>query len=82
MKGGFQIASAVFAFVAGVLWFFSAIVRVRYKDSVGSDGMIEANIIVDGADFIKTIQRQSFWSAMAALVACGAAFCQFIVILL
>ena len=82
MKAGFQITSAILALLAAAFWFISAKVRVRHEDIPGPDGWTAFTINVDGADFIRTVQRQSSWNARAALAACVAAVCQFIVIVL
>ena len=82
MKAGFQITAGMFAFLAAAFWFISATVRVRYKDIPGPGGWIESDIKTGNTDFIRTVQRQSFWNARAALAACVAAVFQFIVIVL
>jgi hypothetical protein len=70
-------ASVGFGLLAAGLWFWSAIVRMRYKDKTDKNGWTAAAITDDaGNDIVKTLGRQSFWSAWGAVAAAVAALCQ------
>ena len=71
-----NITSAIAAYIAAMLWYKSAVVKVPYKDEPGADGFSQAGIIVDGNDFIATAIASSTWSKRAAYAAALAAFLQ------
>jgi hypothetical protein len=78
-----NMLSVIFAFAAAASWFYSAKLRVKpVEDERDEHGMRPATITVGGADVFKSLRAQSKWSAIAALLAGGAAVMQGIVLLL
>lgn len=71
-----NIGSALAAYVAAMLWYKSAALKVPYKEKPGIDGYSQACIVVDGTDFIATAIESSKWSKRAAYAAALAAFLQ------
>jgi hypothetical protein len=70
MKLGLMFATAIFALVSAVFWIYASVVRVRYRP------MTAKLITKNGADFFRTIERQTKWNAAAAFMAGIAALCQ------
>ena len=71
-----NVTSALAAYVAAMLWYKSAAVKVPYKDEPGADGISQASIVVDSNDFIATAIASSMWSKRAAYASALAAFLQ------
>lgn len=78
-----NVLSVILAFAAAASWFYSAKVRVKPVEGERDESGMEAlTITVDGADLFKSLRVQSKWSAVAAILAGGAAILQGIVLLL
>lgn len=76
-----NLASAIFAGAAAILWFISAVVRVKFDDTPGPDGMIAGAIVDDdNNDILASQARANWWSAWAASAAAIAAALQAIAI--
>lgn len=68
--GYLNLASAIAAGVAAVLWLISAIVRVKFDETPGPDGMVPGGIVDDdNNDILASKARANWWSAWAALAA-------------
>lgn len=78
MSKTLNLASIFFAFLAAVFWFISAYAYVTVKDEPDESGWVSATISSDGKDLIKSLKRQSFWSAIAAVCAGLAAILQLV----
>ena len=76
-----NLASAIAAGVAAVLWFVSAVVRVKFNATPSPDGMIDGGIVDDkNNDILASQARGNWWSAWAASAAGVAAALQAIAI--
>lgn len=75
----FNWLSMVFAFVAAILWYVSAVVRVKALPEGESHGHPE--VIVHGNAFIATAHRQAFWNRCGAAAAATAALFQGLAVL-
>lgn len=71
--------SAILAFVAALLWFKSATVRVPLPPPGEAKG---PDMVVDGHSFVGTVTAQTTWSRRAAVAAAVAAIFQGIAVLL
>lgn len=71
-----NVASGLAALVAAVLWFWSAKVRVKYKDIVEAGGFQSATILDGTTDVLETIKAANFWSIWASIAAGLSALCQ------
>lgn len=71
-----NLISAAFAFLAAVLWFFSATTQVKHKDKIDYNGFYEAAIESDGNDVIESAKIQQKWSRRGAYAAAVAALFQ------
>ena len=63
-----------FAFAAAILWYISAVVRVKALPEGESHGHPE--VIVHGNAFIATAHRQALWNRLGAAAAATAALFQ------
>jgi hypothetical protein len=69
-----NLASAIAAGIAAVLWFVSAVARVKFDDTPGLDGMTPGGIVDDeNNDILASQARGNWWSAWAASAAAVAA---------
>jgi hypothetical protein len=71
--------SAILAFVAALLWFKSATVRVPFPRPPQIEG---PDMVVNGLSFVGTATAQTTWSRRAAMAAAAAAIFQGIATLL
>jgi len=78
-----HLTTAVFALLAALFWFTSAMVKVKHKEvEEDSNGFFPASISVNGVDPFETQKKQSYWSSWAASCAGVSAFCQFFTVLM
>lgn len=76
-----NLASAIAAGVASVLWYVSAVVRVKFDATPGPDGMVPGAIVDDDDnDILASQARGNWWSARAAFAAAVAAALQAVAI--
>lgn len=76
-----NFASAIAAGIAAALWLKSAVVRVKFDDRPGPDGMTPGGIVDDeDNDLLASQARGNWWSAWAASAAAVAAALQAIAI--
>ena len=76
-----DIIVIVSAFLASGFWFASGVVRIKYEPKTNDDGFTEASISRGGSDVFATLDRQSYLSAIAALLAGVSAVSQGIIVL-
>lgn len=69
----FNFGSAAFAFIAALLWFYSAVVRVKYDETPDKDGMIPGAIVDDHNNDILASQARGNKLSAAAAIASGLA---------
>lgn len=62
--------------ISSLLWFRSALVKVTASNKPNRDGWIDAEITVDGINFIPTFQLQAKWNTAAASTAAITALLQ------
>ncbi|MBC3873486.1 hypothetical protein [Undibacterium flavidum] len=76
-----NLASAMFAGIAALLWFYSAVVRVKVNDIPDESGFIGSSISDgNGNDILASLVHANFWSACAASAAGVAAILQAVAI--
>ena len=76
-----NLSSAIAAGVASVLWFVSAVVRVKFDATPGPDGTVPGAIVDDqDNDILASQARGNWWSAWAASAAAVAAALQAVAI--
>lgn len=79
MKDLVLYASLITGLLSAVFWAISAFVKVRPVPEVpGDSGMLDARLIIDGADIEPTMRQQSIWNARAAVAAAITALLQVI----
>jgi len=78
-----NLATALSALIAALLWGRSATVKVKHKEvEEDSNGLLAPSITVNGIDPFETQKKQSYWSSLAAIFAGISALCQFFTALL
>jgi len=82
VKMALRIGCAVSALVAACFWIASAKARVSADAPEVTGGWVDASITANGQDFVRTVIRQSRWSARAAVSATVAAVLQAVLLIL
>jgi hypothetical protein len=70
----------IFTLMSAFLWFISTVVSKKVEkvieDSLRDTDFAPAQIVSNGADFVRTALAQAEWNQRAAAASCSAALCQ------
>lgn len=77
MKDLLSYAALVTGIISAILWIVSARAKVAPEpDNPDACGLIEASIVIDGADLEATMRKQAIWNSRAAWAAALTAILQ------
>lgn len=72
--------NVIFTLISALFWFISTVVSKKaekvIEDSLKDTDFAPAQIVSNGADFVRTALAQAEWNQRAAAASCSAALCQ------